>query len=180
MNADTPNSNGNPPCPFEKVFPSQLNKDDIFFMRLAYNLAIDAYRAGEVPIGAIVVCEGEIIASAHNQVEQTRDPTAHAEMLAITQAANHLDDWRLSDCELYVTKEPCPMCSGALVMARLKRVVYAVPDPKMGFLGGALNINQVQSLNHHLQLTDSILVDDCRDLLRAFFQQKRNQDSNTH
>lgn len=174
MNSTNSNSPAETPCPFDKVYPSQLNRDDAFFMRLAYNQAIDAYRQGEVPIGAVISLHGEIIASAHNQVEQTKDPTAHAEILAITQAANHLDDWRLTDCELYVTKEPCPMCSGALVMARLKRVVFAVPDPKMGFLGGALNINQVQSLNHHLQLKDSILENDCRDLLQAFFAQRRS------
>lgn len=163
-----------PPCPFEKRFPSQLVRDDAFFMALAYNQAIDAWRRDEVPIGCVIERGGEILALAHNTVESTRDPTAHAEMLALTQAAAALGDWRLEDCTLYVTKEPCPMCSGATLMSRLKRVCYAVPDPKMGCLGGATNLNDLPRVNHHVELTaGGVLESECRDLLQAFFRAKR-------
>lgn len=132
-------------CPFDKRFPSQLVRDDVFYMSLAYNQAIDAWRRDEVPIGCVIERSGEVIASAHNGVESANDPTAHAEMLAITQAASALGDWRLEECTLYVTKEPCPMCSGATLMSRLKRVCYAVPDPKMGCLGGATDLNALRA-----------------------------------
>jgi tRNA(adenine34) deaminase len=160
-------------CPFEKIYPSQLNRDDAFYMRLAYNAAIDAYRNNEVPVGAVIVHGGEVIASSHNQVEFTEDATAHAEILAITQASQKLKDWRLNECTLFVTKEPCPMCSGAMIMARLGRVVYGVADLKMGFLGGALDISKVQTLNHLPEVTRGVLEDDCRALLAKFFSQKR-------
>lgn len=142
-------------------------------MRLAYNAAIEAYKQNEVPVGAVIECGGEVIATAHNQVEFTRDATAHAEILAITQASQKIGDWRLSECVLYVTKEPCPMCSGAVFMSRLKRVVYSVSDDKMGFLGGALDISKVQSLNHRLSISKGILEDECKALLSHFFSQKR-------
>lgn len=143
-------------------------------MSLAYNQAIDAWRRDEVPIGCVIERDGEVIASAHNTVEQSKDPTAHAEMLAVTQAAAAIGDWRLSDCTLYVTKEPCPMCSGAMVMARLKRVCYAVPDPKMGCLGGATNLNELPRSNHRCELAPAaVLHEECLSLLQAFFQAKR-------
>lgn len=143
-------------------------------MSLAYNQAIDAWRRGEVPIGAIIERGGEIIALAHNTVESSRDPTAHAEVLAITQAANALGDWRLDECTLYVTKEPCPMCSGATLMSRLKRVCYAVRDPKMGCLGGATDLNALPRVNHHLEISaGEIMEPECRELLQAFFRLKR-------
>ena len=141
------------PCPFEKRFPSQLIRDDAFFMSLAYNQAIDAWREDEVPIGAVIEIGGEVVAAAHNTVQGADDPTAHAEMLALTQAAAKLGDWRLEGATVYVTKEPCPMCSGAMLMSRVKRVCYAVPDPKMGCLGGATNLNDLPRVNHHLELT---------------------------
>jgi tRNA(adenine34) deaminase len=163
-----------PPCPFAKKFPSQLIRDDEFFMSLAYNQAIDAWRKDEVPIGCVIEHEGSVIASAHNTVECANDPTAHAEMLAITQAASQLGDWRLSNCTVYVTKEPCPMCSGAMLMSRVKRVCYAVPDPKMGCLGGATNLNDLPRVNHHLELSSgTVMQEDCLQLLQAFFQLKR-------
>jgi len=162
------------PCPFEKRFPSQLHRDDTFFMSLAYNQAIDAWRRDEVPIGCVIEHGGEVIAFAHNTVESSQDPTAHAEMLAITQAAAKLGNWRLENCTLYVTKEPCPMCSGATLMSRLKRVCYAVPDPKMGCLGGATDLNALPRVNHHFELTaGGVLEDECRTLLQAFFKMKR-------
>lgn len=163
-----------PPCPFEKRFPSQLVRDDTFFMSLAYNQAIDAWRADEVPIGCVIVRDGEVIASAHNGVEHGDDPTAHAEMLALTQAANAIGDWRLEHCTLYVTKEPCPMCSGACIMARVPRVVYAVPDAKMGCLGGATNLSELPRVNHRCEITaGGVLEDECRELIQAYFQLKR-------
>ena|SRR5690625_665929 len=159
--------------PFSKVYPSQLSKDDSFFMWLAYNEAIDAWRADEVPIGAVIALDGELIASAHNEVDSTKDPTAHAEMLALTQASRAIGDWRLNDATLFVTKEPCPMCSGAALMARLGRVVYAVSDPKMGCLGGAANLNDLPKMNHTLEITSGILEAECLELLQTFFQNKR-------
>ena len=164
------------PCPFGKIHPSQLRRDDDFYMSLAFNQAIDAWRQDEVPIGAVVELGGEIIASAHNQRDSTRDPTAHAEILALGQAAKAIGDWRLTGATLYVTKEPCPMCSGATLMSRLKRVVYAVPDPKMGCLGGATDLNGLPQLNHHLEITRGVLEQPCLDLLRAYFQLKRKDD----
>jgi tRNA(adenine34) deaminase len=162
-------------CPFEKRFPSQLVRDDAFFMSLAFNEAVDAWRADEVPIGAVIAVGGEVIASAHNTVESSRDPTAHAEMLALTQAAARLGDWRLEGATVYVTKEPCPMCSGAMLMSRVRRVCYAVPDPKMGCLGGATDLNALPRVNHHLELTaGGVLESECRDLLQAFFRLKRH------
>ncbi len=163
-----------PVCPFEKRFPSQLVRDDAFFMALAYNQAIDAWRADEVPIGAVIEIGGEIVAAAHNTVEGAKDPTAHAEMLALTQAAAKLGDWRLAGATVYVTKEPCPMCSGAMLMSRVKRVCYAVPDLKMGCLGGATNLNDLPRVNHHLELTaGGVLEAECREMLQAFFRMKR-------
>ncbi len=162
------------PCPFDKRFPSQLVRDDVFFMSLAYNQAIDAWRGDEVPIGAVIERDGEVIAAAHNSVESALDPTAHAEMLAVTQAATKLGDWRLEGCTLYVTKEPCPMCSGAMLMSRLQRVCYAVPDPKMGCLGGATDLNALPRVNHHVELTrGGVLEEECRELLQTFFRLKR-------
>ena len=170
-----PASSDLPPlCPFEKRFPSQLVRDDVFFMSLAYNQAIEAWREDEVPIGAVIEIGGEVFGSAHNTVEGAKDPTAHAEMLALTQAAAKLGDWRLSGATVYVTKEPCPMCSGAMLMARVKRVCYAVPDPKMGCLGGATNLNELPRVNHHVELTvGGVLETECRELLQTFFKLKR-------
>jgi tRNA(adenine34) deaminase len=160
-------------CPFQKVFPSQLIRDDVFFMSLAYNQTIDAWREDEVPVGAIIELGGEVIAAAHNQVDGSRDPTAHAEILAITQAAQAIGDWRLAGATLYVTKEPCPMCAGATLMARLKRVVYAVGDPKMGCLGGATDLNALPRINHHLEIARGAMETECRDVLQAYFRLKR-------
>ncbi|MBC7366821.1 MAG: nucleoside deaminase [Undibacterium sp.] len=166
--------NTSPPCPLDKRFPSRLIRDDVFFMSLAYNQAIDAWRQDEVPIGAVIEFGGEIIGAAHNTVESAGDPTAHAEMLAITQAATKLGNWRLEGATLYVTKEPCPMCSGATLMSRLKRVCYAVPDPKMGCLGGATDLNALPRVNHHVELTGGgVLEPECRELIQTFFRLKR-------
>ena len=131
-----------------------------------------------MPIGAIIELNGEILAAAHNTVEGAHDPTAHAEMLALTQAAARLGNWRLEGATLYVTKEPCPMCSGATLMSRLKRVCYAVPDPKMGCLGGATNLNDLPRVNHHVELTaGGVLENECRELLQAFVKLTRAEES---
>ncbi len=142
-------------------------------MSLAYNQAIDAWHNGEVPIGAVIALGSEVIAATHNHRESTRDPTAHAEILALGQAAKSIGDWRLNGATLYVIKEPCPMCSGATLMARLKRIVYAISDPKMGCLGGATDLNTLPQVNHHLEITSGILNAPCLALLRAYFQLKR-------
>ena len=164
-----------PDCPFQKRYPSQLVRDDKFYMTLAYNEAIDAWKANEVPIGAIVECRGEVVGKGRNQVEFSKDPTAHAEMIAITQAASSIGDWRLNEATLYVTKEPCPMCSGAVIMSRLKRVLYAIPDPKMGGLGGAFNVNEYPGMNHTCLVESGTLHDDCMELLQSFFRLKRER-----
>ena len=167
-----------PECPFLPLHPSYMLRDDAFFMKLAYNQALKAWKEGEVPVGAVIEYGGEVIAQAHNMVEQTKDPTAHAEILAITQASSKLEDWRLNDATIYVTKEPCPMCSGACIMARISRVVYATKDVKMGFLGGALQVHTVPTLNHHLQVTTGILEEECTEMIKTFFALKREFESN--
>jgi tRNA(adenine34) deaminase len=148
---------------------------DRHFMGEALRQAARAYQAEEVPIGAVVVRNGRIIARAFNQVELLKDATAHAEMLAITQAEAAVGDWRLSDCTLYVTKEPCPMCAGALVHARLGRVVFGASDPKAGCAGGVLNLLQFPSFNHRCEVTGGVREAECRQLLRAFFAEQRTR-----
>jgi tRNA(adenine34) deaminase len=162
-------------CPFDKIFPSSLEKDDLYFMSLAYNAAIEAWRADEVPIGAVIVNKEEVIATAYNQTRQQSDPTAHAEMLAITMAARAIGDWRLNDCSIYVTKEPCPMCSGATIMSRLGKVVYALPDPKMGCLGGASSLHQLPHSNHRPDIISGIMQENCEILIQSFFKLQRSK-----
>lgn len=170
-----PSPTPNPPldCPFEKRFPSQLVRDDTFFMSLAYNQAIDAWRVDEVPIGCVIELGGEIIAAAHNTVQGAHDPTAHAEVLALTQAAASIGDWRLDGATLYVTKEPCPMCAGAIVHVRFSRIIFGCPDPKGGGAGGHFNIVQSPNLNHRCEITQGVRLEECRDLLKGFFAAKR-------
>lgn len=146
---------------------------DAFFMSQALRQAARAYEAEEVPVGAVIVRDGRILARAFNQVELLRDATAHAEMLAMTQAFAALGDWRLNECDLYVTKEPCPMCAGAIVHARLRRVIYGCSDPKAGGAGGLLNLLQHPSLNHQCDITPGILADESLMLLRDFFRERR-------
>lgn len=160
-------------CPFEKIIPSELLRDAEYFMAHAFNQAIEAWKIDEVPIGAVIAHEGRIIASAHNRSRAANDPTAHAEILAISQAAHALGDWRLNECTLYVTKEPCPMCSGALVISRIKEVFYGLPDEKMGCLGGALDLGALPRSNHHFTSTGGILADPNHAILQAFFEKKR-------
>ena len=146
---------------------------DKFFMREALRLAKKAFAAGEVPVGAVIVREGTIIARAWNQVELLKDATAHAEMLAITQAEAEVGDWRLTDCDLYVTKEPCPMCAGAIVHTRLRRVVFGCPDAKGGAAGGLLNLLQMPQLNHRSEITPGVLAEEGAGILREFFAARR-------
>jgi tRNA(adenine34) deaminase len=148
-------------------------ESDQYFMGEALRQAARAYEAEEVPIGAVVVRAGRIIARAFNQVELLKDATAHAEMLALTQAEQAVGDWRLTDCTLYVTKEPCPMCAGAIVHVRLARVVYGASDPKGGAAGGALNLLQFPSLNHQCDITRGVREPECRVLLQSFFTEQR-------
>jgi tRNA(adenine34) deaminase len=142
-------------------------------MRLAYQEAEAALAENEVPIGAVVVHNGRVIASAHNQREQLQDPTAHAEMIAITQAAQSLGTWRLEGCTLYVTLEPCPMCAGAIVQARIPQVVYGTPDPKAGAAQTLYQILTDTRLNHRCQVVSGVLLNECGSILTRFFQDQR-------
>jgi tRNA(adenine34) deaminase len=149
-----------------------LEKDK-FFMGEALKEAVNAFEKDEVPVGAVIVQEDKIIARAHNQIRTLKDPTAHAEMIAITQAASFLGNERLLDCCLYVTIEPCSMCAGALVLARVKRIVYGSNDPKTGACGSVLNITSHRKLNHRIKVTKGVLKEECSKILQEFFQNKR-------
>ena len=149
---------------------------DESFMSEALRLARKAFAQEEVPVGAIVVRAGKIIARAFNQVEMLKDATAHAEMLAITQAEAAVGDWRLNDCDLYVTKEPCAMCAGALIHVRMRRVIFGCADPRSGAAGGALNLLQMPSLNHRCEIASGVLTQECATLLQSFFQARRRAD----
>ena len=160
---------------FEDSLLIDLQSDD-YFMGQAMRQAVKAYEAEEVPVGAVIVREGRIIARAFNQVETLKDATAHAEMLAITQAENAIGDWRLNECDLYVTKEPCPMCAGALVHARLRRVIFGCGDPVGGAAGGRINILQMPGLNHRCEITSGVLGEVALHLLKSFFAERRKSD----
>jgi tRNA(adenine34) deaminase len=163
-------------CPFSRLFPSQLEKDDHFYMQLAYNESISAWEQDEVPIGAVIVDNhGEVIASAYNQTRKCKDPTAHAEMLAITMATQRIGDWRLNECKMFVTKEPCPMCAGATIIGRLKEVSYAFKDPKMGGLGGAISLHELPLSNHKPKINVGIMEEECLQMMQVFFQLRRTK-----
>jgi len=149
---------------------------DAHFMAQALREARKAYAAGEVPVGAVVVHEGRIIARAWNQVETLRDATAHAEMLALTAAQQSLGDWRLEKCTLFVTKEPCPMCAGAIVHCRPDRVVFGCPDGKAGAAGGWINLLESNPpLNHRCDITSGVMGEECLYLLQSFFREARER-----
>lgn len=150
-----------------------LHSDD-YFMGEALRQAAKAYEAGEVPVGAVIVREGRVIARAFNQVELLKDATAHAEMLALTQAQEVTGDRRLTDCILYVTKEPCPMCAGAMVHTRLARVVFGASDPMAGAAGSAMNVLQFPTLNHRCEIIGGVRETECRALLQDFFTAQRS------
>ena len=151
-----------------------LTSDD-HFMREALRQARRAASQDEVPIGAVIVRQNHIIARAWNQVETLKDATAHAEMLALTQAQSHLGDWRLADCDLFVTKEPCPMCAGAIVHTRVRRVIFGCPDTKGGAAGGFWNLLQAENLNHRCEITPGVLGVECLGLLKEFFAAARKR-----
>lgn len=147
--------------------------EDNRLMKVAIESAKIAEENGDVPIGAVVVYQGQIIAKAYNQREQLQDPTAHAEIIALTQAAAALGNWHLHGCTMYVTLEPCPMCAGALGLARIDRLVYGCTDPKAGACGSLYNIITDERLNHRLEVTSGVLADECGALLTKFFQKRR-------
>jgi tRNA(adenine34) deaminase len=149
--------------------------DDAYYMQRALIQAEDAADAGEVPIGAIAVMNGEIIARAWNQVELLKDATAHAEILVITQAAAALSDWRLDQVDIYVTKEPCAMCAGAMVNARVRRVIYGMPDPRSGAAGSALNVTGFDGMLWKVEVTPGVMEIECRELIQKFFKTVRKQ-----
>ncbi len=146
---------------------------DRILMQEAIKLAKTAAQKDEVPIGAVITLKNKIIARAHNQVEMLKDPTAHAEMLAITQATNYLSAKWLSECALYVTLEPCSMCAGALVLARIQKVYFGASDPKTGACGSVINIARHKKLNHQFEIKRGILKEECGGLLSEFFKKKR-------
>ncbi len=148
---------------------------DVFFMRMALREAVLAAENGEVPIGAVIVRNEAVLGKAHNQVERLRDPTAHAEMLAITQATDQCGDWRLTDTTLYVTKEPCPMCAGALALARIPRLVYGVADPQRGGAETVFAIANHPGMLHRTTILSGFLEDECRDLIQQFFRHRRRK-----
>jgi tRNA(adenine34) deaminase len=153
-----------------------MNNDEVL-MTKALRLADKAFETDEVPVGALVVRQGKIIGRAYNQVELLKDATAHAEMLALTQAEAAVGDWRLTDCDLYVTKEPCIMCAGALVHVRIRRVVFGCVDPQSGGAGGMINLLQHPALNHRCEITGGVLQHECAAILQDFFRTKRGLQS---
>ncbi len=164
----------------DEAVKSLLNDADDRFMRVAIESAKIAEENGDVPIGAVIVYKNQIIGKAYNQREQLKDPTAHAEIIALTQAAAFLESWRLHDCTIYVTLEPCPMCAGALVLARMDRLVYGSDDPKAGACKSLYNIVQDERLNHKLEVTSGVLEEQCREQLQGFFTRRREENKNNN
>ena len=152
---------------------SSDNPDDVRFMRMALRQAQIAFDMKEIPIGCVVVKDGVVIGKGYNQVEQLKDATAHAEIIAIGTAASTLDNWRLDGCTLYVTLEPCPMCAGAILNSRVSRVVYGSPDSRFGGCGTTIDVITGNALKREVQVTGGILADECLGMLKAFFQQMR-------
>lgn len=150
--------------------------DDHYFMKVALEMAREAFRRGEVPVGAVLVQKGEILARNFNRREEMRDATAHAEILVLREAGQKIGGWRLLDTTLYVTLEPCPMCAGALVLARVSRLVFGARDPKGGAAGSLYNIPCDDRLNHRLEVREGVLEEECSTLLREFFHRLREND----
>ncbi len=148
---------------------------DETYMRIALDEARLAESIGEVPIGAVVVCEGAIVARAHNRREIDSDPAGHAEFLAIREAARALGRWRLADCTVYVTLEPCPMCAGLMHQARIARLVYGAPDPKAGAVGSLYDLSNDERLNHRFEVTKGVCADECGRMLTEFFRRLRGR-----
>ena len=160
---------------FLEIMNHPAFKTDEDFMRLALAEARKAAACGETPVGAVLVVEGEVIAAAHNMRETWQDPTAHAESIAVREASARLGRWRLSDATLYVTLEPCLMCAGALVLARINRLVYGCRDPKAGALGSVYEVVRDGRLNHTYRITPGVLEAECREILSGFFEKLRMQ-----
>ncbi len=152
-----------------------MNDIDKKFMKLALKEAKFAYKKNEVPVGSVIVLDGKVIAKAHNLNIKLNDPTAHAEILALRKAAKKLNNYRLNGCILYTTLEPCPMCAGAMVYTRIKRLVYAVEDPKAGACKSVLNIVNNKKLNHRIEVHSGILSKESKKLLKSFFKKLRNK-----
>jgi len=150
-----------------EIFPHE------HYMRQAFSQAMAARELDEVPVGALIVCGTRVIGLAHNLCQQLRDPTAHAEMIAITQAAEAMGDWRLEDCTLYVTLEPCPMCAGAILQARIPTVVYGAKDPKAGAVESMFRLLSDPRLNHQCEIVEGVMNQQCGQILTDFFQAKR-------
>lgn len=148
------------------------------FMAAAINQADIAGENGDVPVGAVIVYENKIIAKGYNQRHQLNDPTAHAEVIALTAASEHIGNWRLGGCTIYVTLEPCCMCAGACVLARLDRLVFGCDDPKAGACGSLYNIVQDERLNHRVEITKGVMAEDCSKILQDFFRVKRKRSDN--
>ncbi|HZW14358.1 MAG TPA: tRNA adenosine(34) deaminase TadA [Noviherbaspirillum sp.] len=146
---------------------------DLIFMQQALSQAHNAWALGEVPVGAVVVKDGQVVATGFNQPIGTHDPTAHAEIMALRAAATILGNYRLPGCELYVTLEPCAMCAGAMMHARLARVVYGAPDPKTGACGSIVNLFEQEKLNHHTDVVGGVLAEECGAMLKDFFAERR-------
>ena len=151
-----------------------MDDQDRFYMGVALDEAQKAYKLGEVPIGAVVVRHGEIIGRGHNMREKWNDPTAHAEMIAIREACEQAGGWRLTESALYVTIEPCPMCAGAMVLARLPRLVYGARDPKGGAVDSLFDLVRREELNHRVEVTAGILEEECRAIMQKFFRELRS------
>lgn len=160
---------------FDNLNLLDIRNDDEYFMTLAIRESLKAYEVGEVPVGAIAVKDGKIIAKAHNQIEKLKDATAHAEILLITQVSSYLGDWRLNDITIYVTKEPCPMCAGAMVNAKLSKLVFGLKDPKYGAAGSALDITNFAGTLHRVEVTGGILEDKCLEIFQSFFRELRKE-----
>ena len=157
----------------DRCKPIDLTSDE-YFMGEALRLARVAYEADEVPVGAVIVHNGKIVGRAHNQVELLKDATAHAEILAITQASHALGDWRLEGATMFVTKEPCPMCAGAIVLSRIRRLVFGTRDERAGAAGSVFDITAGKGLNHSVQVVVGVKEPEARELLQSFFREKRN------
>jgi tRNA(adenine34) deaminase len=166
---DTPES-------VKSVYNNQMNNHDIEYMKIALVEAEQGEKEGEVPVGAVIVYENQIIAQAHNQNIQSNDSTAHAELLAIRLACQKLNQKRLDKAWIYITKEPCPMCAGAMVLAHIDRLIYGVNDIKSGAAGSVLNLVNRPELNHQIEVTQGILENECRHLLQSFFQKLRKKE----
>lgn len=143
------------------------------YMELAIEQAQKAFEINETPIGAIIVYNDKVIAAGYNKRNTTKNPLAHAEIAAINQAANYIGDWRLEDCQMYITLEPCPMCAGAIVQSRIPKVIFGAKNPKAGCAGSIINLLQMQKLNHQVEIVAGVLEDKCSAMMKDFFKQFR-------